>query len=62
MREIVDTLMVLLGESHVEGGNGTKQIWKLLKNKYPKILPAVPVGKKDCIGNIITNQMEISLS
>ena len=30
-------------------------MWRLLKNKFPKILPAIPVGKKDRAGNLITN-------
>ena len=30
-------------------------MWKLLKKMFPKISPAVPVGKRDKSGNIITN-------
>ena len=30
-------------------------MWKLLKKKFPKMLTAIPVGKKDRKGNIITN-------
>ena len=44
IRDVVDTLKVLGGEEHSLGGTGRK-IWKLLKDKYPKILPAVPVEK-----------------
>ena len=57
IRDVVDTLKVLGGEEHSLGGTERKQIWKLLKDKYPKILPAVPVGKKDRSGNIITNHI-----
>ena len=39
----------------LSGSNKSKEMWKLLKNNYPKILPAVPVGKKDRSGNLITN-------
>ena len=30
-------------------------MWKMLKKMYPKISRAVPVGKQDRGGNIITN-------
>ena len=30
-------------------------MWELLKRKYPKCVPSVPVGKKDKSGNIVTN-------
>ena len=36
-------------------GTGRKNLWKYLKRKYPKSVPAVPVGKKDKFGNVITN-------
>ena len=55
IKNIVETLKELGGEEHSLGGNGRKQMWKLLKKKFPKILPVVPVGKKDRHGNLITN-------
>ena len=36
-------------------GDRRKRMWKLLKKRFPKILTAIPVGKKDGKGNIITN-------
>ena len=36
-------------------GSGRKVLWELLKKKYPKCVPSVPVGKKDKSGNIVTN-------
>ena len=55
IKNIVETLKELGGEEHSLGGNGRKQMWKLLKKKFPKILPVVPVGKKDRHRNLITN-------
>ena len=53
--EIVKTIKELGGDEHSLSGAGRKKMWKLLKKSYPKSLPAVPVGKKDKWGNIITN-------
>ena len=55
MREIVETIKSLGGEDHCLNGSGRKQMWKLLKKKFPKIVHQVPVGKKDSGGNLITN-------
>ena len=43
------------GDNQNLNGTGRKQMWKFLKQKYPKSVPAVPVGKKDRHGNIVTN-------
>ena len=56
LSEIVKTLRYLGGNERQLGPNGRKQLWKILKEKYPtKITPAVPIGKKDRRGNVITN-------
>lgn len=55
LKEIMETLRELGGEENSISGEGRKKMWKLLKRNYPKIVPAVPVGKKDRKGNIITN-------
>ena len=57
IKEIVETINTLGGGDTSLDGNGRHQIWKLLKTKYPKNPPAVPVGKKDWGGNIITNHI-----
>ena len=55
VKEIYDTLHELGGDGQHLKGSDRKKMWEILKRKYPKILPAVPVGKKDKAGNIITN-------
>ena len=55
MKEVMKTLRELGGEEDSISGDGKQKMWKLLKKVYPKISPAVPVGKKDKSGNIITN-------
>jgi hypothetical protein len=57
IKEIVETLQTLGGDDNSVHGDRRNQIWKLLKNKYPKNAPAIPVGKKDKSGNIITNHI-----
>ena len=54
-KELMETLRELGQSEHSVNGDKRKQIWKLLKKNYPKILTAVPVGKKDGKGNIIKN-------
>ena len=54
-KEIKDTLKKLGGDGKNLNGSGRKHLWKLLKRKFPKCSPAIPVGKKDKSGNIITN-------
>jgi hypothetical protein len=53
--EILDTLKKLGGDSKMLNGSGRKKLWELLKKKYPKCSPSIPVGKKDRFGNLITN-------
>ena len=43
------------GSEEGTGGDRRNKMWKLLKKNYPKISTALPVGKKDRKGNIITN-------
>ena len=52
-----ETLQLMGVDSDSVNGKDRKQIWNLLKTKYPKILPAVPTGKKDHKGNIVTNHL-----
>ena len=52
--EILDTLKKLGGDSKMLNGSGRKKLWELLKKKYPKCSPSIPVGKKDRFGNLIT--------
>ena len=56
INEIVQTLKELGGNEKQLGPNGRKQMWKILKDKFPsKNSPCVPIGKKDTSGNVITN-------
>ena len=55
---VVETLKEL-GDGSNLNGSGRKKLWKLLKKKYPKSSHAVPVGKKDNKGNLITNHKEL---
>ena len=55
LKEAVETLRKLGGQEDKIRGEGRKNIWKMLKEMYPKISCAVPVGKQDKSGNIITN-------
>ena len=41
-------------------GSGRKKVWDLLKKKFPKNSHAVPVGKKDSKGNLITNHDQLT--
>ena len=59
LEEAIETLRQLGGEEDSIGGDGRKNMWKLLKNKYPKLSIAVPVGKRDRKGNIITNHKSL---
>ena len=54
-REIVDTINALRGDQKNLSGSARNELWKILKKKIPKNFPAVPVGKKDMFGNMITN-------
>ena len=53
--EILDTLKKLGGNNKQLTGSGRKKLWELLKKKYPKCSPSIPVGKKDRFGNLISN-------
>ena len=55
MNEVIETLRELGGKEDSIRGDGRQKMWKMLKKMYPKISPAVPVGKRDRSGNIITN-------
>ena len=55
---VLDTLKKL-GDSSNLNGSGRKQLWRLLKRKFPKTSQAVPVGKKDGKGNLVTNHDEL---
>ena len=52
---ILEAIHALGGNETSLNGAGRKQMWSLLKRKYPKISTAIPVGKKDRGGNLITN-------
>ena len=40
-------------------GSGRKKVWDILKKKFPKNPHAVPVGKHDSKGNLITNHEQL---
>ena len=54
-KEIIETIEGLGGDQTALDGAGRKQLWTLLKRKFPKIQSSFPVGKKDHKGNLITN-------
>ena len=55
VEEIVEVLKKLGGDGQNLSGSGRKEIWNILKKKYPKCETAVPIGKKDKSGNIVSN-------
>jgi hypothetical protein len=55
---VVETLKEL-GDGNDLNGSGRKKLWRLLKKKFPKSSYAVPVGKKDNKGNLVTNHKEL---
>ena len=57
-KDIIET-MKELGECSNINGAGRRKFWDLLKKKYPKQLSAVPVGKKNSSGKIVTNHEEL---
>ena len=57
-KDVIDT-MKELGEGSNINGTGRKKFWDLLKRKYPKNLSAVPVGKKDSSGKMVTEHEEL---
>ena len=54
-KEIMETLKEVGGDEHNLRGPERKKLWEMLKRKYPKCGPKVPVGKKDKAGNLISN-------
>ena len=58
-KEVLETLKLLGDDTYSINGSGRKQLWKLLKKNYPKIKPAIPVGKRNNKGKIITNHSEL---
>ena len=55
LQSISDTIKEVGGEIDDINGSGRNKIWKLMKKKYPKQSHAIPVGKRDRSGNMITN-------
>ena len=54
-KEITEIIRSLGVDDVSLGPDGRKKMWRILKRKYPKNVTAVPVGKKDQKGNLITN-------
>lgn len=54
-KEVIEMMRELGGSEEDISGDRRKKMWKLLKRNYPKVSTAIPVGKKDRKGNIITN-------
>ena len=59
-KEILDTVKEL-GDGHEFNSLERRQLWKVLKRKYPKNLNAVPVGKKNSNGEIVTRHKELKI-
>ena len=57
LQEIAKTIKELGGESEALNGAGRKKLWKILKKNHPKMKHAIPVGKRDRKGNMISNHM-----
>ena len=57
LQEIAKTIDELGGEGEALNGSGRKKLWKILKKNQPKMKPAIPVGKRDRKGNMISNHM-----
>ena len=49
----------MLGDGKNLSGSGRKQLWGLLKKKFPKNSQATPVGKKNSKGKLVTNHKEL---
>ena len=56
-KEIIETIKGLGGDETSLDGSGRKKLWTLLKRKFPKTESAIPVGKKDRRGNVITSHI-----
>ena len=48
-----------LGDGQDLNGLERQKLWKILKNKFPKNANAVPVGKKNSAGKVITEHEEL---
>ena len=59
IKHVMESLRELGGEGNSLKGEGRNKMWKILQKNYPKHSSAVPVGKKDRSGNIITNHTEL---
>ena len=57
--EIIETLRKIGGDEKNLNGSGRNKVWELLKNKFPKSKAAVPVGKRDTSGMIVTNHEKL---
>ena len=42
----METLQTFGGDEQNLNGSGRKALWEVLKRKYPKCSPSVPVGKR----------------
>ena len=58
-KEIVETLKILGDDTYSINGSGRKQLWSLLKKNYPKTNPAIPVGKRNNEGKMITDHVQL---
>ena len=59
IKDVMETLREFGDEENSISGERRKKLWKVLKKNFPKISNAVPVGKKDMKGNIITNHVSL---
>ena len=57
IKHLKKTLEMVGAKEYFVCRNEIMFFWRLLKDKYPKMLPAIPVGKKDQRGNIITSHI-----
>ena len=57
-KDIVETMKELGDSSNIDG-TGRRKIWDLLKKKFPKLLSAVPVGKRNKSGKMVTEHTEL---
>ena len=55
---VVKTLEEISENGNING-SGRKKLWKVLKNKYPKISQPTPVAKIDNKGNLITKHQDL---
>ena len=59
VEEIVETLKTIGGDEQNLNGSGRNKVWELLKKNFPKSKVAVPVGKRDDHGMIVTNHEKL---